>query len=100
MWVIAQGVVSPYPVVYGEHPFSLAKIALVGSYFSKELIYISIISCWGILLLSEMLISYAGMRSKLRQGKQQLSELAAPRVRYKEQSDTDKFDRSAQPRWT
>ena len=89
--VIALGVDSPYPVVLGDHQFSLAKVELVGSYFSKELMYISIISFWGILLLSEMLINYADMRSKLHQGKQQLTELAATSARYKEQSETDKL---------
>ena len=88
---IALGIDIPYPVVLGEHQFRLAKIELVGSYFSKELMYISIISFWGILLLSEMLINYVDLQSRVREGKQQLSELAATSAKYKEQSETDKL---------
>lgn len=89
--VIALGIDIPYPVVLGEHQFTLAKIELVGSYFSKEHMYISIISFWGLLLLSEMLISYVTLSSRLRKGNQQLSELAATSAKYKEQSETDKL---------
>jgi diguanylate cyclase (GGDEF)-like protein len=88
---IALGIDIPYPVILGEHKFRLSQIELVGSYFSKEIMYISILVFWGVLLILEMLLAYINMQVRLRDGKQQLSELAATSAKYKEQAETDKL---------
>ena len=88
---IALGIDIPYPVILGDHKFRLSQIELVGSYFSKEMMYISILVFWGVLLILEMLLAYLNMQVRLRDGKQQLSELAATSAKYKEQSETDKL---------
>ena len=88
---IALGIDIPYPVSLGDHKFKLAQLELVGSYFSKEFMYISIIGFWGVLLLSEMLLSYLQMKTRVREGSQRLTELTATSAKYKEQSETDKL---------
>jgi diguanylate cyclase (GGDEF)-like protein len=86
---IALGIDIPYPVMLGDHKFRLTQIELVGSYFSKEIMYISIIGFWGVLLIFEMLIAYLHMQLRLREGSQQLTELAATSAKYKERAETD-----------
>ena len=88
---IALGIDIPYPVSLGHHMFRLNEIKLVGDYFSKEALYISIIVFWSALLLGEMLLNYISLQRRLREGTIRLSELAKATEHYRQQAHTDKL---------
>ena len=89
--VIAIGLDIPYPNVLGKHEFKLHSMKAVGTFFSKEVMYLSIIIFWGVLLLLEMLMKNLTLNRKLKVDTQKFLEITAKTATYKQQAETDKL---------
>jgi diguanylate cyclase (GGDEF)-like protein len=89
--VIAVGLDIPHPNVLGRHEFKLHSLKVVGEIFSKESLYLGIISFWAFFLLGDMLIAHIKMRSQLQRDGQQLKELTVKSAIYQDKAEHDKL---------
>jgi diguanylate cyclase (GGDEF)-like protein len=88
---IAFGIDIPHPAPLGRHEFELKSLKAVGYYFSKEVLYFSIIVFWTILLLSEMAIRFVNLQNKSKKYGKLLNKMSEQTAIYKEKAETDKL---------
>lgn len=94
--VTAIGVDFPHPIIYGNHDVKIDRIELIGTWFSREQLYLGIILAWMALLgweaLSRMMALYQRNRAyslKLKDLADHAQELQQETDRYKTLSNHD-----------
>lgn len=90
---IALGIDIPHPAPLGRHEFRLRSLTAIGDYFSKEVLYFSIIIFWTVLLLGEIIVKFIHLQNKSKNYGKVLSRMSEQTAIYKQKAETDKLTR-------
>lgn len=87
--VTAIGIDLPHPIVYGSHDLKIHRIEVVGSWFSREQLYLGIILAWMALLSWEALSRMITLYQRNQAYSRKLEDLAEHAQEL--QQETDKY---------
>ena len=77
------------PFTVGKHEFQINKIVAVGSYISKETMYLFILVFFGLIFILELTLQFFKLRSNVQQSTLEINQLGQENLKFKKLAHHD-----------